>query len=129
MKKNHFEGAFSNFRAELWKRSTSKARLDRALMFAHSSLCHGGMDQQRQDGALLSAVCIVAAIRPRGEPIRPSPKLTATIVDSVQLASPQKPATWQKMADRSRLEWGILLAFQYGSSSYARHQPFARQWR
>jgi hypothetical protein len=28
----------------------------------------------------------VAAIRLRGEPIQPSPKLTATIADSVQLA-------------------------------------------
>jgi hypothetical protein len=30
--------------------------------------------------------CIVAAIRLRGEPIQPSPKLNAMIVDSVQLA-------------------------------------------
>jgi hypothetical protein len=44
------------------------------------------MDKQQQNGALLIAACIVAAIRLRGEPIRPSPKLTATIYDSVQLA-------------------------------------------
>ena len=45
-----------------------------------------GMDPDRQTGALLIAACIVAAIRLRGEPIKPSPKLTATIGDSVQLA-------------------------------------------
>jgi hypothetical protein len=52
-----------------------------------------GMDKQRENGALLIAACIVAAIRLRGaairlrgEPIRPSPKLKATIADSVELA-------------------------------------------
>ena len=45
-----------------------------------------GMDTDRQTGALLIAASIVAAIRLRGEPIKPSPKLTATISDSVQLA-------------------------------------------
>jgi hypothetical protein len=45
-----------------------------------------GMDKQRENGALLIAACIVAAIRLRGEPINPSPKLTATINESVQLA-------------------------------------------
>jgi len=44
------------------------------------------MDPDRQSGALLIAACIVAAIRLRGEPIKPSPKLSATIADSVQLA-------------------------------------------
>jgi hypothetical protein len=44
-----------------------------------------GMDKQRENGALLIAGCIVAAIRLRGEPVRPSPKLTATIADSVEL--------------------------------------------
>jgi hypothetical protein len=44
------------------------------------------MDQRQQNGALLIAACIVAAIRLRGEPIKPSPKLSATIYDSVQLA-------------------------------------------
>ena len=44
------------------------------------------MDQQRENGALIIAACIVAAIRLRGEPIQPSPKLTATIAESVQLA-------------------------------------------
>ncbi len=44
------------------------------------------MDQQRETGALLVAACIIAAIRLRGEPIKPSPKLTATITESVALA-------------------------------------------
>jgi len=44
------------------------------------------MDPDRQAGALLIAACLVAAIRLRGEPIKPSPKLTATISESVQLA-------------------------------------------
>lgn len=44
------------------------------------------MDKQREDAVLVIAACIVAAIRLRGEPIRPSPKLTATVADSVQLA-------------------------------------------
>jgi hypothetical protein len=44
------------------------------------------MDTQKQNGALLVAASIIAAIRLRGEPIRPSPKLTATVADSVQLA-------------------------------------------
>jgi hypothetical protein len=37
--------------------------------FAYAS----GMDKQRENGALLVAACIVAAIRLRGEPIQPSP--------------------------------------------------------
>jgi len=44
------------------------------------------MDQQRENGALLIAACIVAAIRLRGEPIVRSPKDMATISDSVQWA-------------------------------------------
>jgi hypothetical protein len=39
-----------------------------------------------ENGILVIAACIVAAIRLRGEPIQPSPKLNATIADSVQLA-------------------------------------------
>jgi hypothetical protein len=38
------------------------------------------------DGALLVAASIVAAIRMRGEEIKSSPKLAATINDSVRLA-------------------------------------------
>ena len=44
------------------------------------------VDKQRETGALLIAACIVAAIRLRGEPIRPSPKLTATVAEAVALA-------------------------------------------
>jgi hypothetical protein len=44
------------------------------------------MDSQKQHGALLIAASIVAAIRLRGEPIQRSPKVVATISDSVQLA-------------------------------------------
>jgi hypothetical protein len=44
------------------------------------------MDTQKQNGALLIAASIVAAIRLRGEPIVRSPKVVATIADSVQLA-------------------------------------------
>ncbi len=46
----------------------------------------GVPDDEKQRGALLIAACLIAAIRLRGEPIKPSPKLTATISDSVQLA-------------------------------------------
>ena len=59
-------------------------RLD--LMFAFHSPMLSGMDKQRENGALLIAACIVAAIRLRGEPIKPSPKLSAVVYDSVQLA-------------------------------------------
>jgi hypothetical protein len=44
-------------------------------------------DEDKQRGALLIAACLIAAIRLRGEPIKPSPKLKATIHDSVQLAT------------------------------------------
>lgn len=40
----------------------------------------------KSEGALLVAASIVAAIRLRGEAIHPSPKLTSTVRDSVQLA-------------------------------------------
>jgi hypothetical protein len=40
----------------------------------------------KSDGALLVAASVVAAIRLRGEEIRSSPKLTATVKDSVHLA-------------------------------------------
>jgi hypothetical protein len=41
---------------------------------------------RKQTGALLIAACIVAVIRLWGEPIVRSPKLSATVADSVQLA-------------------------------------------
>jgi hypothetical protein len=40
----------------------------------------------KQDGALLIAASIVAAIRLRGKPIAHSPKVATTIADSLQLA-------------------------------------------
>ena len=44
------------------------------------------MPEERERGALLIAACLIAAIRLRGEPIKPSPKLKSTIYDSAQLA-------------------------------------------
>ena len=43
-------------------------------------------DNQGENGALLVAACIVAAIRLRGQEVKPSPLLTAVIKDSVTLA-------------------------------------------
>jgi hypothetical protein len=60
--------------------------LDLRLTFAFSSPTLFGVDKQRENGALLIAASIVAAIRLRGEPIVRSPKVMATISDSVQLA-------------------------------------------
>ncbi len=62
---------------------TAKLFLPAPLIFA---FCLPILSSQRENGALLIAACIVAAIRLRGEPIRPSPKLTATVQDSVELA-------------------------------------------
>ncbi len=45
-----------------------------------------GNEKQRENGALLIAACIVAAIRLRGQEVRPSPQLTGVIKDSVALA-------------------------------------------
>jgi hypothetical protein len=57
------------------------------LTFAVSSpILIPAVDQQKQNGALLIAACIIAAIRLRGEPIQPSPKLRFVISESVQLA-------------------------------------------
>jgi hypothetical protein len=44
------------------------------------------VDKQKESGALVNAASIVAAIRLRGQEVKPSPKLTATIKDSVDLA-------------------------------------------
>ena len=44
-------------------------------------------DKRRDTGAVLIAASIIAAIRLRGEPVKPSPKLSATISDSVELAT------------------------------------------
>jgi len=42
--------------------------------------------EDRQRGALLIAASLIAAIRLRGEPITHSPKVLATISDSITLA-------------------------------------------
>ena len=55
------------------------------------------MPEERERGALLIAACLIAAIRLRGEPIQPSPKLKATIHDSVQLAV----LVWREVQGRS----------------------------
>lgn len=43
-------------------------------------------DSDRMKGALLVAATVVAAIRLRGEEIKPSPRLSSVIADSVSLA-------------------------------------------
>ena len=42
--------------------------------------------EDRQRGALLIAASLIAVIRLRGEPITSSPKVVATISDSIKLA-------------------------------------------
>jgi hypothetical protein len=59
------------------------ARIDFRQIFAYAPAV---MDKQKEHGALLIAVSIVASIRLRGQEIKPSPKLTATIKDSIDLA-------------------------------------------
>jgi hypothetical protein len=54
-------------------------------------------DNDEQRGALLIAACMIAAIRLRGEPIQPSPRLKATIYDSVQLAV----LVWREIQNRA----------------------------
>jgi hypothetical protein len=44
------------------------------------------MEKARENATLVIAASLIAAVRLRGEPIKPSPKLSATIADSVQLA-------------------------------------------
>ena len=44
------------------------------------------MEKARENGILVIAASIIAVIRLRGEPIKRSPKVVATISDSVQLA-------------------------------------------
>lgn len=69
------------------------AGIDFRFLFAypHSAMTSMGSgvssnENQRENRALLIAACIVAAIRLRGQEVRPSPKLTAVIKDSVMLA-------------------------------------------
>ncbi len=44
------------------------------------------MDKQKENGAILIAASVVAAIRLRGQEIKPSPKLNAVVYDSILLA-------------------------------------------
>jgi hypothetical protein len=44
------------------------------------------VDKAKENGAILIAASIVAAIRLRGQEIKPSPKLTVVVKESVQLA-------------------------------------------
>jgi hypothetical protein len=48
--------------------------------------CRRKKEPGRPDGALLVAASVVAAIRLRGQEVKPSPQLTSTIKDSVRLA-------------------------------------------
>ena len=50
------------------------------------------MDKPRENGILVIAASIIAVIRLRGPEIKPSPKLVATIKDSVHLAG----SSWLK---------------------------------
>jgi hypothetical protein len=59
------------------------AGLDIRFLFAYDISMP---DDEKQRGALLIAASLIAAIRLRGEPIKPSPKLSVTIYDSVQVA-------------------------------------------
>ena len=51
-----------------------------------SEQCKRNGRQNKSDGALLVAASTIAAIRLRGEPVKPSPKLKSVLVDSVSLA-------------------------------------------
>src|SRR5664279_6093183 len=77
MRSQYTCGSFSHSH---WR---SCRRLDIRFLFAYT-ICMP--DDEKQRGALLIAACLIAAIRLRGEPIQPNPKLKATISDSVQLA-------------------------------------------
>jgi hypothetical protein len=56
------------------------------VVFRHLFAYPDGVDKQRESAVLAIAASIIAAIRLRGEPIRPSPKLNAVVYDSVLLA-------------------------------------------
>jgi hypothetical protein len=58
-----------------WTRAKFFLEFDFRFFIAY----HSAMDKPRENGALLIAACIVAAIRLRGEPIARSPKVIATI--------------------------------------------------
>jgi hypothetical protein len=56
------------------------------LTFRQLFAYHLCMDQAKENGAVLIAASIVAAIRLRGQEIKPSPKLNAVVYDSILLA-------------------------------------------
>jgi hypothetical protein len=56
------------------------------LTFRQLFAYHLCMDQAKENGAVLIAAFIVAAIRVRGQEIKPSPKLNAVVYDSILLA-------------------------------------------
>jgi hypothetical protein len=68
---------------EFWSTARQSNLLALLLFLGHAARMP---DEETQCGALLIAASLIAAIRLRGEPIQPSPKLKATIYDSVQLA-------------------------------------------
>jgi len=51
-----------------------------------SSIGFAPPNPERLDGAVIVAASIIAVIRLRGEELRPSPRLTCVIQDSVALA-------------------------------------------
>ena len=64
-------------------RTSSSHGLEIRLLFAYT-VCVP--EDEKQRGALLIAASLIAAIRLRGEPVQPSPRLKATIYDSVEPA-------------------------------------------
>lgn len=56
------------------------------MTFALSSHRLSGVDKQKETGALLIAASIVATVSLRGDAIKPSPRLTGVVRDSVELA-------------------------------------------
>ena len=65
------------------------------FLFAYTA----AMSEERDRGAVLIAACLVAAIRLRGEPIQPSPKLKATILRFGSIGDAclaRDPGAWPK---------------------------------
>jgi hypothetical protein len=74
--------ACSNRTTKIPARRLRKSSVDDSLFVRYDLVMP---DDPKQLGALLIAASLVAAIRLRGEPVKPSPRLTAVITDSVQL--------------------------------------------
>ncbi len=58
----------------------------KSLTFRHVFAYAPFMEKPREQAVLVIAASIIAVIRLRGQDVRPSPKLMATVQDSVQLA-------------------------------------------